>query len=427
LPDSSRRTPPDWLLVLLLAAGIFLWQRTVFPIWMVDVFPQQLGSYFWKHGEPQWMYTPVRLNAEWVLHRAPIADQLGAEGDPGPFFYPPFVAAALAPFADAPAVVWRDVLFGLNILVTFVFAWLILRLCDVPLHWRPYLWALTLVLLTYPLARAAKLGQIVPWLAALLWMGLLALRRGLKIGGVLAVALVGAIKLFPFALIALPLIGRKLRLAVAWVGAVAGIFAVSVIFMGLQVHSYWWEVMREFSGLVQPFYGNQSPLGWFMRLVYRSGWLDIIPYTTPLLTVLKWICALIFIGGSLLLLWRIRDRIFSDALPLSAGILLASLNLTLPVMWEHYWLFVLPALGWAIHIAWRDGDHKFWQLWLAASTFFFTMKLTHFYGDTVFGEICSGSQTVGMLLLWIWFVRRAWLLGSNRRPLSARELRAAAA
>jgi hypothetical protein len=427
LQRTARTFPPDWLLALLLLGGVFLWQRTIFPLWMVDVFPQQLGAYFWKTGEIEWMYTPVARNAEWVLHRAPVAERLGAEGDPNTFLYPPFVAAALAPFAETPARLWRDVLFGLNCLVVFVLAAQILRLCEVQLRWRPYLWALALVLLTYPLARATKLGQIVPALAVLTWAGLLALKRGRETAGVALLAFVSAVKLFPLALAALPLLGGRLRVAIARSAAVIGVFTASLALLGLRVHQYWLEVMREFSGLVQPFFGNQAPLGWFVRVFYRRGWIDVIPFTTPLLSALKWAGLLLFLGGSLLLLWRLRERIFGDAFALSAGLLLSGVHLAMPVMWEHYWLFVLPTLGWALHDVWRRGDSRFWELWLAAAAFFFTMKLTHFYGDSVFGEIMSGSQTFGMALLWIWFVRRAWQVSANRsvEPMRGRHAHAA--
>ncbi|MBU1983700.1 hypothetical protein KJ815_04750, partial [bacterium] len=106
-----RGFPPDWLLIALLAIGVFLWQRTVFSLWMVDLFPNQLGAYFWKNGQSEWMYTPLRKNAEWVHVRSPVAVELGAEGDPNTFMYPPFVAAVLSPLAEMPAVWWRNALF----------------------------------------------------------------------------------------------------------------------------------------------------------------------------------------------------------------------------------------------------------------------------------------------------------------------------
>ncbi len=399
----------NWTLAFCLLVGVYLWQRTAVPLWMVDLFPQQLGAYFWKHGEIEWMYTPVHRNAEWVAHRAPIAERLGAEGDPNTFLYPPFVAAAFSPLCEYSASVWRDVLFGINVVLIFVIAWQVLLLCSMERSWRSYLWALVLVLLCYPLARATKLGQIVPLLSVLMWCGLLAMRGEKTWLAGIALGLVSAVKIFPLALVLLPILGKRRKLAAIWLGTVIAIYAFALLAMGIPVHRYWWEVMNEFSGLVQPFFGNQAPLGWFVRVFYRRGWIEVIPFTTPLLDALRVSCLTIFFGVTGIALWRMRNRLLGENVMLSVGLLLSGVHLALPVMWEHYWVFVLPVLGWALREVWLHGDNRFWKWWLGAAAFFFLMKLTRFYGDSVFGEIMSGTQMWGMFLLWIWFVRRAWL------------------
>jgi hypothetical protein len=403
----------NWMLAFLLLLGAFLWQRTAFPLWMVDIFPQQLGAYFYKHGQAEWMYTPVHLNAEWVAHRAPVATQLGAEGDPNTFLYPPFVAAMLSPVCEAPATLWRNVLFGINVFLIFVIAYQILLLTTFQRNGRAYFWALALVLLCYPLARATKLGQIVPLLSALTWMGLLAMRRERVILAGVTLGFVSAVKIFPLALLLLPLFGKRYKLTGVWLGTVAAIYGTALVTMGLPVHLYWWEVMREFSGLVQPFFGNQAPLGWFVRLFYHRGWIEVVPFTTPLLDTLRLVSLGVFLGLTVIVLWTIRYRIFGREFALAAGLLLSGVHLALPVMWEHYWVFVLPTLGWAIHDAWQKRDSRFWNVWLAVAAFFFLMKLTHFYGDSTVGEILSGSQMWGMLLLWVWFLRRALLTATS--------------
>ena len=79
--------------------------------------------------------------------------------------------------------------------------------------------------------------------------------------------------------------------------------------------------------------------------------------------------------------------------------------LVAPTVWEHYLLFALPALGIAIYGVAREGDAVCWDWVLAIAAFFYTMKLTRFYSDSPFGQFMSGSQTIGMILLWIWLVR----------------------
>jgi hypothetical protein len=398
------------MLAVLLLLGVFLMERTAYPPWMVDIFPQQLGAYFWKTGQPEWMYTPVAKNMEWRDHRAPVANQLGAEGDPNTFLYPPFVAAVLAPLSETPAALWKNVLFGINILMIFVLAYQAMRISGARTSWRSFLWSLALILLCYPMARAMKLGQIVPILVAMCWAGLILLQRRREWAGAMVLGLVSAIKIFPFALILIPLAGQRIRAAAVWAGTVLAIFAVSLISMGIEVHRYWWEVMREFSGLVQPFFGNNAPLGWFARIYYHRPRFDVIPLSTPLLDTLR-ICGLIiFLGATVFVLWRKRQRLLGDDLALSAGLLLSGLHLALPIMWEHYWIFLLPPLAWALRRVWLFGKWDFWDLELFTAAFFFLMKLTRFYGDDTLGLIMTGSQTWGMFLLWIWFLHALWNL-----------------
>jgi hypothetical protein len=91
---------------------------------------------------------------------------------------------------------------------------------------------------------------------------------------------------------------------------------------------------------------------------------------------------------------------------------MAGMVLGMPNAWEHYWLFVLPVLGWAICETWQHQDRRFWEIWLAFAAFFFVMKLTRFYGDSWMGRWMSGSQTVGLLMLWVWLMRRSLMTRS---------------
>ncbi len=421
------RRAPDWLLALLLLVGAFLWQRTAFPAWMVDLFHLQYAAYEFRVGETEWMYTTDDHFGQWLEHRAPVARALQAEGDPNADYYAPFLPAVLSPLAAAPAPTWRDVLFVINVGLVFGLAYLCLRASEAKPSLRNYLWALVLVLMTYPMARATLLGQQLPLLAVLTWVGLLSMRGKRQIAGGIVLGVVTAIKLFPAAFIALPWVTGKRQAVVAWMATTAAIFGVSLLTLGLHLHQLWWAALHDIGSVVYPFFGNQSPTGWYARMVMRYGLLDT-NFPPPLeILLVRWAGFILFGGMSAFLLWKLRARRDDTLFMPRAGLILSATILILPVAWEHYWLFVLPTLGWAICDVWLRGDRRFWELWLAAATFFFTMKLTHFYGDSMFGEIMSGSQTLGMLLLWIWFVRRAWLLMANRRTEPARELRATAA
>jgi hypothetical protein len=333
---------------------------------------------------------------------------MGLDCDLCPYMYPPFVAALLAPVSEVPATRWRDVVLVINVSLVFVFAYQIVLLCGAARTWRSFLWALGLVLVCYPLARATKLSQIVPLLAAGFWCGMLWMRRQRDWRSGILMGIVGAIKLFPAALVMLPFLDKRLRLVAITLATMAVIYGASLLALGTQVHGYWWEVMRQFGTHVEPYWGNQSPLGWFARAVEGHTGLSELPFTDPVIEVLRLILLGVFGSTTVWVLWKTRGELSENHVALSSGLLLSGILLSVPISWEHYWLFVLPCLGWAIRDVWLHGDRRFWELWLAAAAFFFTMKLTHFYGDTVFGQVMSGSQTVGMILLWIWFMRRVW-------------------
>lgn len=398
----------DILLALLLCLGVFLWQRTTFPIWMTDLFLNQLGAYYFKTGQYEWMYTPVYRVDAWLEHSQPIAEKLGNDGDILPFLYAPFVAAILSPFAEAPATHWRNIVFIVNFLLLFVFAYLIMKLCRAGPSFRAFLWALALVLLCYPMARATKLGQIVPILAAVTWATLLMMREGkVWLPGIL-LGLIGAVKLFPIALILLPLLDRRFKLAAVSIGTVICVYGFSVILFGVHIHALWWEVMREFGDLIYPCFGNGSLQGWLSRTAYGFNGFSVIPVAIPTLAATRYLFVAFFGGLTLAALWRIKSYCTGEQLALSSGLLLSAIFLCVPNAWEHYWLFVLPSLGWAIYTTIQKRDKIFWELWLGAASFFFLMKLTRFYyADTLFSDIISGSQMFGLLLLWIWFLRRA--------------------
>jgi hypothetical protein len=405
----SRRRPPDWLLGVMLIIGLYLWQRTAFPAWMVDLLPNQIGAYYFGTGQYDRMYVQITDPEEWRAVTEPIAQKLQNEGELSAFLYPPIVAAVLVPFADVPAPTWRDVLFGLNVLLLFVIAYQIVRLCDAGITWRGYLWAFALVLWAYPMSRAMKLGQIVPLLAVLSWAGLLSWRRRHETSGGVVAGIVSALKIFPFALIVLPVLDRRWKGVLSQVLTIVVVFAGSLIALGATVHGYWWNSMRAFGSLTNPFFGNQAPSGWITRLAYRHPLIDEIPFTDPVLASVGFLIAAGVGTVTLLALWRHRGTLLSEHLPVSAGLVLSAVMLAIPTAWEHYWLFVLPSLGWALYETWQNGDERFWELWLALAAFLFIMKLTHFYGESIAGRIASGSQTVGMILFWIWCVRRVFL------------------
>jgi hypothetical protein len=410
---TGRKPPSDIWLLLFLIAGLFLWHRTSFPLWMCDVFPNQWGAYCLHSGRTTDLYTPLNDCKAWAARVDGQARQLGLDCDLAPYMYPPFVAATLTPWARLPAIVWRNVQFALNLLLLFVMAGIIAVLGASRISWRGFLWALTLILVSYQVSRATKLGQLVPLLASLAWIGLMLVRSGRDLSGGLLIGLVSAVKIFPAALIALLFLDRRYKAAWTATGVLLAAYASSLLLLGMPVHEQWWQPLRDFAGKVAPFFGNQSLLGWFVRVGLGYSLLDEMSVSSPWLSVAQWTLTLVFAALVIRFLWPRRGSLLREQLPLSVGLGMGALLLVIPVSWEHYGLFVLPAVGWAVYRVWMERDAKFWELWLAAAVFFFTMKLTRFYGDSALGRIVSGSQALGLLLLCVWFVRRL------RSPLRA--------
>jgi hypothetical protein len=401
-----RPYPPDWLLILLLIVGVFLWQRTSFPLWMVDLLPFQVASYHWVSDHPEWIYTSAERINEWQEQSKPISDSLGGEGFGNPYYYPPYVAALLAPFAELPADYWRKALFAVNFLLIFVNAWLISRLCEIRFTWRAFLWALVVPLMAYPLSRATKLGQFVPILAVMVWLGILWARdkQWWRSGIILAMA--GAAKLFPIGLVFVPLITRRWKLVSIWLGSAAVIYGVSILLLGMKLHILWYESVREFGILVYNYWGNQSLIGWYSRLFREYDLIKFTQYSDAGIVIARNTITMIIGGGTALFIWLQRVHITERTMPLYMGFFFAGILLSIANAWEHYWLFCLPVLGWAIRDVWNEGKLGFSQLWMAGTAFFYLMKLTRFYMDSSFGRIATGSQTVGMLMLWLWLIWR---------------------
>jgi hypothetical protein len=403
----ERKPPSDIWLILLLAVGVFLWHRSTFPLWMLDVFPNQWGAYCIHTGNTADMYTSLTDFKTWGARIDGDARRLGLDCDVAPFMYPPFVAAVLSPFAQQSGLTWRNVQFAINVILLFVFAWLTVVLCDPRWTWRGFLWALALFLVCFQLSGATKLGQLVPLVAALTWLGLLLVRSGRDLSGGFLIGLVTAVKIFPIVLIGLLFLDRRWKAAWAAAGTVLATYALSLLLLGLPVHALWWQPMHDFAGKVAPHFGNQSLLGWLVRVTQSYSIYDEIPVSWGWLSALQWLLTISFAVAVIRLLWPLRGSLLREHLPVSVGLGMSALLLVIAVSWGHYGLFVLPAAGWAVYQVWTKRDTRLWELWLAAAVFFLTMKLTHFYGDSAFGRLISGSQAFGLLLLCVWFARRA--------------------
>jgi hypothetical protein len=164
--------------------------------------------------------------------------------------------------------------------------------------------------------------------------------------------------------------------------------------------------MRDFSGIVAPFFGNQSLPAWIARAGFGQLMVDGVPVTAPLYLVISYTSTVAVVITTIAVFWRTRTNQFASEFEVRIVFILSGLLLVVSTSWEHYWLFCLPVLAWAIYEVWTERRLGWSQFWIAATAFFFLMKLTRFYTDTPFGRLASGSQTIGMFMLWGWLIWR---------------------
>ena len=377
---------------------------------MVDILPLQVASYQWLTGAHDWIYKASTDAAEWERQARIVCDLVGGQYTENPYYYAPFVAAGLSPFAKLPAEYLRNALFAINFCLIFVNSWFILRLCRIPLTARAFAWASVIPLIAYPLSRATMLGQIVPLLAVLLWFGLLLARDNRNVISGILIGAAGAVKLFPLGIVVVFAVARRWRLLMVTLTTAAVLYGLSLLLLGINIHLLWWNSVSKFGMMVAGFWGNQSAIGWFGRLFLDFDILSMSMHSGETIDLLRVLSGVVFIGGSIVWIVLQRNKINEQNFLLFIGVLLAGILLACANSWEHYWLFCLPVLGWAIREVWREGRIGWPQLWIALAAFFYLMKLTRFYTDTDFGRLTSGSQTVGMLMLWGWLM---WRLGRS--------------
>lgn len=254
---------------------------------------------------------------------------------PLPFTYPPFAALVLMPLSWVPFVVlvhlWHLGSIG-------ALWWLVRRtlgLLDVP---DAALWACpwTAVALWWePVRTTLNYGQVNLLLAALVLAALTA-RSGRWAG--IGLGLAAGIKLVP-AIGGLYLLATGRRRALGWaVGAALGTVGVAALAAPGQSARYWFDLVAhpERIGPVGSAI-NQSLRGALSRSVgadVGTGW--------------PWLLAVLAAGA--LAGWAVAAAVRVEARPLAALLAVQLFGLLAsPVSWSHHWVWVVPALVWAVH------------------------------------------------------------------------------
>jgi alpha-1,2-mannosyltransferase len=301
-PRSSRTALP-WLPAVL-AALITAWAVLARP---ADVRLSDLG-----------VYTGA---VEGLSHGASLYDFISAGN--APFTYPPFAGLVFLPLAGAPAVPLQLAWTLATILTVAGLAMLLAR--------RKAAWLALVLVLSAPVSSDLKYGQVSLFLAAMIAVDVLALRRSRWQGLLIGVA--AAIKLTPLIFIPLLWLAGRRRAAVLATAAFAACGALAALALPGDSWRFWTTEISHVSRLGYiTSVGNQSLNGALLRVELsapaRSAIVLLAGGTIAALALYRATC-------------RARAGDWLSALVLTGA---ASVVLS-PVSWTHHqiWL-VLAAL-----------------------------------------------------------------------------------
>jgi len=258
---------------------------------------------------------------EGLTHGASLYDFISAGN--APFTYPPFAGLVFLPLAGAPAVALQ-LAWTLATIVTVAGLALLLGRPAAPAY------ALVLVL-SAPVSSDLKYGQVSLFLAALIAVDLLALRRSRWQG--LLIGLAAAIKLTPLIFIPLLWLAGRRRAAVLAAATFAGCGALAGLALPADSWRFWTTEVLHVSRLGYiTSVGNQSLNGALLRLELSA------PLRSAIVLVAGGAIAALALHRAARLA-RAGDWFSALVLTGAAGVVLS------PVSWTHHqiWL-VLAAL-----------------------------------------------------------------------------------
>ncbi|MDD5087580.1 MAG: glycosyltransferase family 87 protein [bacterium] len=394
----------SWAL-LILAGAQFL--AVALPPGNADLISIQSLALDFSRGDAGLIY-PGRdfdRNDEWIAHHAKNLLALGDKGEPNWCFYPPLIPFLLSPLAKSGAETWRIVWgimqLGLAALYALLIRRLVMRVCPCRASDTALIFAL--VLGSYPVARAIQLGQTSLLIAVILWAGILAAERRRSWWRPIAVAAASFVKPF-LPLVEIPeLFRRRFARVAATAGLWGALGLVSWILLGASVHRDYVEFLKTLGSTQTAYYGNQSLLAGFLRLLTDWPVMDYGFASDPGWFAAGRLLALIVLAAALCTeLHRRADGIAAAGLWLSVALL------ALPISWEHHLLLLLPVIAWrwVTAPAPRIGSRAL----LAAAAILMGVCWLPWYGAHGSGRLIACFPLAGNLLLF------GRLIGDRFRP-----------
>jgi hypothetical protein len=225
--------------------------------------------------------------------------------------------------------------------------------------------------------RCLTLGQTTPLLVLSLCAVYLLMRAGWERTAGILLGVICVIKIPPMLLLPLLLLRRRFTVAVPAMAVVAAAIALSWLVFGDELmQQYADRVIWDNFGRVHAAFNNQSIDGALMRILSQQGLADWVPVPRPTherliaYALLALVATLLLNRGRGLLLPRRAPRDDdprSGSLELELGLGIALMVLVFPIVWIHYYLFLVVPL--TLLPLWWSARGELGNVWWVALLF----------------------------------------------------------
>lgn len=309
-------------------------------------------AYAWGDGPNAWDGAPLRTAA---------MDDMGVDGLPAPWLYPPIVAYLAWPWSRLDYVtglwLWRvcSTVFALAGVILWWQTWAPSRVDDPVAVPRRLAVVLALGFVIEPLRYALVLGQATPLVFLLVAASMYLGRRDREVAAGVALALAAAIKLTPAVFGLVFLVEGRWRAAAVSLGAGLGLLGLSLAVGGVSMHLDYLANLRALSEGCIVAYNNAGLEGFVNRFFVHESYARFWDLVEPspaafVLTLLARVGVTLVLG---LAVWRARPdaRCGTEITPRAgsperagqvAQVLALWLLLVPSLAWTHYYIWILP-------------------------------------------------------------------------------------
>ena len=332
------------------------------------------------------------LFTDFTDHYLPMAEQMPATDRPARgYFYSPVLALGLVPLTllgDA----WA--LWAWGAFQAASVALLLVAFAGMAKLTRPFERAVLIVvtLWSVPVLHNISWGQISVLVTALVFLGF----TSRPVGAALAMALAGALKIYPIVLA--PLFAWR-RGRVVWASVfVLGLF---LLLLGIPVVAMGWDNTLDFYRSLEwvrertvPQLVDNPKSQYLPHVVAR--WVDLAKGTQ---VPVEWIWSARVAAATLVAAGCLAARRFSRDPFLALGVAMPAIGLLVPTSWPHYFAYLPPLLcAIAIH-GWRERSDRAWS-WVGP-----TLALVALLVTTLPFQYALGG--------WPSYAGAGWLAGAN--------------